>query len=245
MKKFCTECGKALEQEHKVCIHCGTSYGLSDSENLEERQTNERASEQVEKMSQPTRTIAQEAPPHLPKKTMSKKQKTLYSIIGAVVVLLIGFYMWGNAYQSVESVEERYMKALDEKNAKKLTKLLVFEDGTKISENDAEAHLALADAYSKDELNEWYAIEEHGKFILLFTANKVEIINQYLVDDNPMEGMTFTFNDAKAGDFMEDDGMVTYGPLVPGVYTVTASYESESGAFSESEQMYLWMVIMN
>lgn len=238
MKKFCTECGKGLEKEHKVCIHCGTPYGLGDSEKEVAQKPTEKTPEQAESLSESTTATAQETAPHIPKKPMSKKQKTLYSLIGAVVVILIGFYMWGNAYQSVESVEERYLKALDEKDAKKLTKLVVFEDGTKINENDAKAHLALADAYSKDELSDWYAIKEHGKFLLLFTANKVEIINQYLVDDNPMEGMTFTFNDKEAGEVKEDDGVVTYGPLVPGLYTVTAAYESESGAFSESQKMY-------
>lgn len=125
VKKFCTECGKEAEADNQVCIHCGTPFNKEET----------------------TETPAP-APAPVKKAPMPKKQKVLLSIIAGVLIIIIGFSMWANNYQSAEAVEKRYKDALEESDASKLKSILVHDDGSKISNEEADAHIKLAKEYS-------------------------------------------------------------------------------------------------
>lgn len=66
------------------------------------------------------------------KKPLPKKKKVLYSIIGSIIVILIGFIVWAQSYQSPQAVEKRFYEAVANEDAKVLQKLLVHEDGSSI-----------------------------------------------------------------------------------------------------------------
>lgn len=208
MIQFCRECGKEARQGDQVCIHCGTPF--PDVIAAEKEQLKEKGK------------VAKRAP-------MPKKKKMLFSILGAVVVLLIAFTVWAQSYQSPEAVEKRFARAISEKNADSVQKLLVHENGSSVTEGEAKALLKLVKEEGTSALEELISVEAHGKFIFLFTAYKAETVDQYATYTEPVEGLSFLFNGEKTPEHDTDEEGIIYGPLVPGVYKVEAVFEGEYG----------------
>lgn len=83
-KKFCPKCGTERHGNEKFCRKCGYQFTNATS-------TDKQSATQPQRRSQPVSK---------PRKPLSKKQKAGIIGIGAVIVILIAFFVWGNNYYS-------------------------------------------------------------------------------------------------------------------------------------------------
>lgn len=173
------------------------------------------------------------------KSPMTKKQKTSYSIIGTIIVILIGFYVWSNSYYSVESTAKRFSEAIRQQDAKVLASLIVHEDGSKIILTEAEALLKLVDREGKRSVEDFMSIQPHGKFFGVFQKHKVEMIDQYAYYEGPLEPLTFQFNKKTINEEDRGEGFVLFGPLTPGIYDVETKFENDFGIDSSISEIIL------
>jgi len=208
MKRFCQECGHEAKISDKMCTNCGTK---------------------LIEMEQPLPSTQQTpVKPQKEKKPMSKQQKIIFSVVGILAILLIGFSIWANMYFSKDSTENRFFKAVDDKDAAQLEQLLMHENGSVASKGEVEAFLKLADDLKDDELKDLVSFKPEGKFIGIFQKYKAEAIDQYAYYDGPTDGLKMKFNNSDAKDKKDQDG-IKYGPLLPGIYTVNVSLDNDFG----------------
>lgn len=218
MKRFCKECGKEAAPEHKICIHCGTPLPpLNEEPKPSEVTSNKRSSHNEQK----------------PK--MSKKKKGLLSVVGVIAVLMIGFSVWAQNYQSPESVYKRFVEAATEKDVNGLQSLVVHENGAKATKGEAQALIKLIEEEGEYALDQLFVIEPSGKFLYIFEANKAIAIDQYAYYSDPVEGLTFAFNEYEPN--LRKNKM--YGPLIPGMYNVLATFKGEYGETSKEGEVTL------
>jgi len=179
-------------------------------------------------------------PQKVSKNPMTKKQKTYFSIIGAIIVILIGFSVWSNSYYSKESTSKRFTEAIGQKDAKSLANLIVHEDGSKIIPIEAEALAKLVEREGKRSIEDYFSIQPHGKFLGVFQKHKVEMINQYAYFEGPLKPLTFQFNKKVVKEEDRGDDFVLFGPLSPGIYDVETKFENEFGKGLTTSEIYMW-----
>ena len=211
MEKFCKQCGHEAKISDKMCTNCGTKL--------------------VEQQPQQTTLQTQfntNVKPHRANKQMPKQLKIIFSFALAFAVLLSGFTVWANLYFSKDSIEDRFFTALENKNSEQLENLLVHENGQFPSKGEIEAFLKLAQDLKEDELKEFIAIRPAGKFIGIFQMYKVSAIEQFAYYDGLSDGIEMKFNQSEIQSKKQSDG-ITYGPLLPGIYTVNVSLDNHFG----------------
>ena len=170
---------------------------------------------------------------------MSKKQKLILQIVGAIVVFIVGFSMWANSYQSPQSVEKRFKAAVTKEDSAKIKRLMVHEDGSAVSVKEAEAFLKLAKEEGKSVVTRLTSIAQHGKFLGIYGAHKIEAIDQFVYYDRPVDGLTFQFNGENVVEHIRNDNEVVHGPMLPGIYDVTAIFKGEYGETSSEGSVTL------
>lgn len=223
MGRFCQECGKKASPGNRVCIHCGSplpDIKAGKKENVETKTV--QTKRQVSK-----------------KKPLPKKKKVLYSIIGSIIVILIGFIVWAQSYQSPQAVEKRFYEAVANEDAKVLQKLLVHEDGSSIKKEEAKAFLKLIKEEGERAIEGVVSIKPHGKFLFLFTAHKIEAIDQHGAYYDPVEDLSLTFNKKEVPEYSRNEEKVIYGPLIPGIYKVEAVFEGKYGQAKKAKNIIL------
>lgn len=155
MKRFCQECGHEANMSDKMCTNCGTKLI------------------EIEQMQQPSQHVQSQVKPQREKKPMSKQQKIIISVVGALAILLIGFSIWANMYFSKDSTEKRFYLAVENQDGAKLENLLIHEDGSSATTGEINAFLKLADDLNDAELKDLVSVEPEGKFIGIFQMYKV------------------------------------------------------------------------
>lgn len=208
MDQFCQECGKKLRSGDNVCIYCGTPIQKKNAD--QQNQTGKRKAEKQ-------------------RKPIPKKKKIIYISLSAIIGLLIAFSVWAQSYQSPESVEKRFAKAISEKDVHTMQKLLVHENGSDVTKEEAKALMKLVEEEGKSDVEGLFTVAPHGKFLVLFTAHKVEAIDQFAKYSEPVEGLSFTFNGKEIPEYERNKEVVLYGPLIPGIYDVEAVFKGEYG----------------
>lgn len=251
MGKFCIHCGEEASQEHKVCIYCGKSLAKHEELTDGRSSTDEaplidnRQADEVGRMASDQRTISEtRATNAAVDKTETKRpQQTkgnrwMKRLIGGAVVLLIVFIIWANNYASLESVEKRFHKALQDDNSSALQKLMIHHDGSLIEHFEAEAFLELYNERGHSVVDELTTIVDSGKFLFVFNTYKIEA-NDQIPYDETYEGLTYTFNDEILNVYNQDEKKIAFGPIAPGIYEVEASIDGEFGEFSTTEMVTL------
>lgn len=229
--RICKNCGKEAQPGHNVCVHCGTP--LVTAPKLEKEAASVKGNNQP-KQEKPTRTSKPSA-----KKPMGKRNKVIWSSVTAIVVLIIGFSIWANWYQSPDAVQKRFVKAIEKGNEGKVQSMMIHQDGTDISKQEAKAFIKLIKDEGTDELPTYAAIEQKGKFLLFYKAHRVESKDQYAVIENAEDDVAYTFDSKKLTAFKENSDETVYGPLVPGIYKVKAEYDGKYGKTSKEEKWTL------
>src|SRR5699024_9489278 len=74
------------------------------------------------------------------------------------------------------------------------------------------------------------------KFLLFFDAYKIITEDQYAYYNHFAEGLAFLFNETEIDIFDQSDSTVTYGPMLPGKYTVEATYDGDYGSSKVTEE---------
>src|SRR5699024_8933995 len=111
---------------------------------------------------------------------MSKKKKRMLSIEGGKAVLLIGFSIWAQSYQSPEAVQKRLYKSFMENNPKDLHKLVMHENGSSATKGDAKTDSKLVEEEGEYVLHDLFTVERDGKFLFLYKAHKMEAADQFV-----------------------------------------------------------------
>jgi len=246
MARFCTQCGKEAKAEHKVCVYCGTPLKDHDittkSTNVEQSEEHHNDAEETkEKSSKDDQSkvseMNEQTGNNKPPQRSSKKKNVLYVGVGAIALICIIFFMWAKSYQSSDNVLNRFEKALDNKNAANVAKLMTHEDKSSVSKAEAEAFIELV--HETDETITYRPIRD-GKFLFLFDAYKIMTEDQYAYYNHYTDGLTFLFNDTEFDIYNQSDAAVTYGPLLPGIYVVEATYEGDFGESTVEEELVLY-----
>jgi uncharacterized membrane protein YvbJ len=231
MVKYCKECGRELASSaQKFCKHCGASL--------------EHASPSTPATQNESAVVPKE------RKKLTKKQKLIYGMGAALIVLAIGLFVWGKSYASPEKTMERFVDALAGDDYEKVQKLVIVESKT-ISDEEAKAvvlldnedygYIDLDFKTMKDfyENNSLINIEQDGKWLGIFDRHRIVLEPQYVELYLPFEGVDVAFN-GKAFKSKEADGlMAVYGPLAPGVYDVESSFKGDYTEVDNKEKISL------
>lgn len=215
MKRFCEECGHQAQASDQVCTECGT---------------------QLKKEKQPV--VEKKAP-------ISKKKMMMFGGIAILLVLMVGFYMYGNSYASAPKTLDRFKEAVLNKEKKKLGKLVEFEDGRKPSSAELDAILI----YGEKEPQSFnqsvsaggkalFEIKQTGRIFGVFKGHKLIMQDQYLEVPSQVNDMKYTLNGEEFKiDIKDEVGVI--GPVAPGIYTVDLQYENEYTEYEESADVKL------
>ena len=172
------------------------------------------------------------------KKIITKKQIVIRSLIGAVLAILIGFSLWASNYYSEKSTIKRYTEALSEEKVDRLIDLTVHEDGSPIKKGEAQALLALVEKEGKKIIDPLTSIEPSGKFLGVFQQYRFKLKDQFVYTGEVFDDLNFTFNQMEVPIWKDSEG-VTFGPLSPGIYTVSTNLNNDFGKSSSKQELYL------
>lgn len=223
MKKFCRECGKELKGDNQFCKHCGTPI------------TQDVAPEQASNKASATN----QSNTPVKKPPMTKKNKIMWGAIIGALIILFSLHAWANSHFSQESVLKRYEEAVLKKDTTKLSKLLIREDGSPISDQEITAFLALIKENKIEYVNGLRSIVYDGKFLGIYDTYKVEVIDQYASYTDYVDGLSFTFNGEDFPVAEEDEQRIIYGPLAPGIYKVDAEFSGDHGETTKEGKVTL------
>ncbi|KIL45575.1 hypothetical protein KP77_28670 [Jeotgalibacillus alimentarius] len=158
----------------------------------------------------------------------------------AGIVLLVGGYLSVSSYYSAENVADRFLTSLHEKDWKSVQGLSVREDGSDITKTEAKAAVRLIeeDEELRMELksrpteryvfNELFIPVKHDRRFFIFPQYKIMGKNQFLqVVDQP-KGATVLVGEIKGIMREQEDESFSVGPLFPGIYDITSTYEKET-----------------
>lgn len=167
--------------------------------------------------------------------SMSKRSKRILSTIGLLAVVLIGFTLWAQSYQSPEAVEKRFAEAVKEGDTGALQKLVIHENGSPAAKGEVEALIKLVEEEGDYVIDDLFTIEPHGKFLWLYQAHKAKAIDQFAYYPDPIEGLDFSFNEVEPTVRKK----TFYGPLIPGMYDVQAQFKGDYGETTKEGQITL------
>lgn len=238
MKRFCKECGKEAQPEHKICVHCGTPLREKEQSEEDKNEINQPAkkeSSQAAASSKKTSTTQKGHVTQAKSTPMSKKKKRMLSILGIVAVILIGFSVWAQSYQSPSAVQKRFYKAVGENDSKVLQKLVIHENGSPATKGEAKALIKLVEEEGEYVLDDLFSVEPHGKFLLFYQAQKAVATDQFAYYEDPIKGLTFSFNGVEP----DVRKKTVYGPLIPGIYNVEAVFQGDYGETTKEGEITL------
>lgn len=173
--------------------------------------------------------------------TKSGKGKKILFRMGLVLaILLIGVLVWAKNYMSPEAVEKRFEKAVEREDAEQLKKLIVHGDLSSLEDFEVEAFLKLVKHEGRHVVSSLTDTVYAGKFLYVFDAYKVEVQDQIPYGDK-LDDLSYTFNGKEVAIFDEDEDeeYIVFGPLAPGIYTVSVNFSSDFGELSVEEEVTL------
>lgn len=140
------------------------------------------------------------------------------SILGAFLLLFVSYHV----FYSEQIVEKRFLKALTEEQTKKITKITYHDNASSITKGEAEALIRL---HKNTEIDRnLYEIKPKKVLFGLLKKNEVHMKSFYASYDDWFEGLTLTFNNEEIPIHDKVEHHLEYGPLVPGIYDVKASF---------------------
>lgn len=220
MKKFCTNCGHANEQDNRICVECGTSL----TEEKKEFQ-------QSPAMVQPGKN----------KKPLSLKTKIL-SLVGILFAAsLIGVYTWGSKVASADTVVTKFFEALKNEDAEALSTQVLLSSGEVMTVKEAGAFINLYRDISPSQLEDVARIEKNGKVIGVFDAHRVIIPVQKLSFSFPYEGLALSLNGELVTSKEKGNGDYVFSGISPGLHKAEFLYEGEFAEFKYPFELEAFM----
>ncbi|WP_422123865.1 TcaA NTF2-like domain-containing protein [Planococcus sp. X10-3] len=211
MKKFCTNCGHANNQDNKICVECGTSLTGEKKVGLNSTAT-----------AQPVKS----------KTPLSLKTKIL-SIVGVLLVAsLIGVYSWGTKTASADTVVTKFFEALQNEDAEALSKQTWLSNGQAMSVKEAGAFIDRFHDITPYELENVAKVEKNGKVIGIFDAHRIVIPAQQLSFHFPHEGLALSLNGELVTAVKHADGEYFFSDVSPGFHEAEFIFEGEFAEFN-------------
>jgi uncharacterized membrane protein YvbJ len=225
--KFCPKCGHAVSPNDEFCPNCGNR--LSVAPQATPQQAPSRSSQAANTTAQPNATA-----PHAPQKPLNKKW--LYAI-GAIVIVLLGGYLFGRNYYQPNKQVNRMIVALTDKNAN-AAKYVTSDDPTLKEKVDSTTVAPMQKYFSanKDKAAELksalegsgsydstYSLVQDGHAWLVFPRYKISVTASYVTLTTNESNVKLYQDNQKVATSSSDTLSKRVGPLFPGTYTFKAS----------------------
>ncbi|MBM7838902.1 hypothetical protein JOC54_002161 [Alkalihalobacillus xiaoxiensis] len=255
--RTCSNCGAELKTESRFCGSCGQEQ-IKNTENDETKGNellNEDASSNEEgesKLEEPgiedeesSETTIREPKWRAvsPVEDHIRRKRILMAIAGfvALVAVTIGLYFAGKQYVSESATIDRFVQALERDNNRTIERLSIYEDGSGVQPYEASGLTALYEteqqlaelsrALQNQEEGSLFSVVQEGKWLGIFDQHLIQVTGSYITIAYPHPEATYFLNEEEWVEEkeQENDGSLTYGPLIPGIYSLSASLDTELG----------------
>lgn len=163
-------------------------------------------------------------------RAMTKKLKWIFRVIALVAGIVIAFSVWATNHFSADSVNDRFIKAVNEENGEQLMKLMKHGNTTDLSQKEVEAFIALkAKRGSSDSIKDLVTVKKGGKFLGIYPTHYIEVVDQYAIYPGELDHVTFAFQGEEAKIHSKNGTESTFGPYSPGIYKGVATITSDFG----------------
>ncbi|MGX7420097.1 zinc ribbon domain-containing protein [Carnobacterium gallinarum] len=232
--KNCLYCGHQENQEESLfCENCGSSFVSTEQNDefsaLHVEMTGNRP--EIE-FNQSTEKIVDTKESKV-RKPLTKKQKTVFILIGVVLLISVGIFSFGKTYYTKEKQVQRFVTALETKNTNQVTKMLVSDDRELkldkknvgsyikfISKNKGylaslESSLKNSNGLFDYQLSD-IALEKKGKHLLFFDKYNFKIQPVYVELSTNRKDATIYVNQEKVAKSDKKSYSTKVGPYLPG-----------------------------
>ncbi|MCM3654684.1 zinc ribbon domain-containing protein [Metabacillus litoralis] len=249
---YCNNCGAKLNDTQEFCGECGHQISKKKDQNIEPETTLTPISDtRIE----PAQTKPQASSEPKQPLFKSKKSKILTAIGIVVLALLIGGYYFLQQMTAPKAVAEGFIDAINQQDVSAMKKYI--NDGQyeiKVDDKQAEEFISYLHenprritSIAEELMNDAALMEEgtspsldgdslaslkyNGKKWVFFDDYAVQIQTFYTDIYSDVANTDILIND-KVEATMEDEEE-TFGPLLPGVYTVKAAVNGEFGVVEQ------------
>src|SRR5699024_1840779 len=87
----------------------------------------------------------------------------------------------------------------------------------------------LLEIESRDYVKHFTSVQPYGKAFGMFDQYKIEFRNQFVYTTDYGEDVTIELNKKALNIHTNEEDLLTYGPIVPGVYTFEVAYKNDFG----------------
>lgn len=215
---FCPNCGAPLKGNVAFCPNCG--WKLKKAASVKPAAPNPAPV-------QTTKT---------PRQPMSKKKKTILTIVGVVLASLVGFYIWGHNYYSTTNQVNRITTKLANPNQDLSPYVTCDDDSVKITKESVKP---LQEYYQDHRLaviglntslrtgigNSHMSLVKKGNYWLIFPKYQLLVKTYRPQVTTNHENSTVKVNGKNVGSLADAEGSYTkkLGPMLPGKYQVTVN----------------------
>ncbi|WP_066187077.1 MULTISPECIES: zinc ribbon domain-containing protein [Gracilibacillus] len=239
MNNFCKECGHALKENAHFCPECGTP------------------------------NTVQQPPPKkttfigTKRKQLSKKQKIVSISIAGVIILLFSAYQVGAFITDKDRLIGQFEEALIEKDSNAMSDLLstsddrmeINEDNTqrlidRIEDNPSQQNYFVdalkqqGEAYDEGAAspmtNSVFSLEKKGKTALIYDNYQIEVTPFFFEVGTNMSDVQILLDGEELAISDSDTYSKEFGPLMPGTYHVTATYQNDYTILENQAELSLW-----
>lgn len=260
--EYCSNCGAEVSENMQFCAECGQPV---KQVSIKENNTVQKLTSPISTINEESNVDKSNSsfPSNAPSEPFfkSKKSKVL-TICGLIVIaLLIGGYYMIKQMTSPTRVAEGFIEAINKQDAAKM-KTYINEGQYEIKVNDQEAKKfitylhrhprmitsiaegLLEDAASYEDnkslnaetqTSPYASIKHKGAKWVLFENYTIQIPTYYTDITSSMDNTEIYINDKKEGTLKGDNE--TFGPFLPGEYSVNAVVNGEYGKVYEVQKM--------
>lgn len=239
MNKFCKECGHALKDNAQFCPECGTPVHVHSSPPKEKKDS------VITKF-----------------KRASKKQKIIILSMAALIILLIGAYQVGAMLTDKDRLIEQFEQAFSDQDAKAMEQLLTAgDDRMEITEAKVQSFIDMiedtpsAQRYFvdalKDQAKEYdqgndaeastiFSLKKDGKTALIYDNYTIEVMPFFFEVGTNMPDVQISLDGEEIAVSDSDAFTKEFGPVMPGTYQVTATYQNDYAVLENEVELSLW-----
>ena len=245
MKKFCPNCGKQIKADVDFCPNCGHKFKKSTHAETNKSTASNLKAEPVEK----TRSQAQ----NNLKKTMSKKNKIVLSVIGVLILALGCFYAWGSSYYSQTNQLRRIVSVLKkpDKNAGKYITstdpdMKITDKSVKPLQNYYNEHQNAANnlIIQFEHQTDMYGLNfvQSGRYFLIFPKYTLQVPAFTPTVRTNHSKSVVKMNDENIGKLHQsgDKYVKKLQPILPGKYDFSINSNVQGRKLSASSQNNIW-----
>lgn len=240
---FCPNCGHPIKQGATFCNNCGY--------NLVTKQMPAKTARPSQPA--PTQPVQQQVAPKQ-HKPMKLGTKIILSIIGVLIVALIGFYAWGSSYYSKNNQIDRITESLRDPK-KDVSKYITADTPSmKVDSNtvkplqnyyqDHQTAVTSMNQKLKDGLdpNEQISLVQNGRYWVLFPKYQLQVKTYQPQVETNHGNSQVTMNGKKIGRLNGSDGKYSkkLDLVFPGKYHFTVKSEVAGRTLSATSTTNIW-----